>query len=216
MVPISKGPKPGKSIIEEALSIHGSLKKMLRDNSLDENLTKLVRSEKKSLESDFFDFRNCPFPLISEKLAAIETRIQRWKEFNFVYLDPNLAKEVRASPAETGTDEIIEQISSSCPLICGASNVTGSTEFVSAMENEEGTTKKENALDENIAIYEEEEEEAGETDSNGEGDSAEDEGDVLSNALQVFDESPQLFFVVDTVIARSVFQWRGMWRKIGD
>ncbi|KAL6955052.1 hypothetical protein U1Q18_040763 [Sarracenia purpurea var. burkii] len=176
MVLISKGPKPGKSIIEEALSIHGSLKKMLRDNSLDENLTKLVQSEKKSLESDFFDFSNCPFPLISEKLAAIETRIQRWKEFNFVYLDPNLAKEVRASPAETGTDEIIEQISSSCLLICGASNDTGSTEFVSAMETEEGTTKKENALDENIAISEEEEE-AGEIDSNGEGDSAEDEGE---------------------------------------
>ncbi|KAL6959576.1 hypothetical protein U1Q18_039729, partial [Sarracenia purpurea var. burkii] len=52
---------------------------MLRDKSLDEKLMNLFRSTKTALEVDFHDFRNCPIPLIPEKLAIIEARIQGMK-----------------------------------------------------------------------------------------------------------------------------------------
>ncbi|KAL6962800.1 hypothetical protein U1Q18_037759 [Sarracenia purpurea var. burkii] len=66
--PQPKGPKSAMSIMEEALCVHGNLKVMLRDNSMDDNLTKLFCLEKKSLESDFNDITH----LLPEKLDAIE------------------------------------------------------------------------------------------------------------------------------------------------
>ncbi|KAL6959956.1 hypothetical protein U1Q18_040105 [Sarracenia purpurea var. burkii] len=62
--PHPKGPKPGTSVVEEALRVRSNIKKMLRDKSLDEKLMNLCRSAKTALKADFHDFRNCPIPLI--------------------------------------------------------------------------------------------------------------------------------------------------------
>ncbi|KAL6966749.1 hypothetical protein U1Q18_032542, partial [Sarracenia purpurea var. burkii] len=57
-VPITlpKEPRSGLSIMEEALKIHGDLKKILKDKPMDENLAIVLRYEKVTLVSALIDF----------------------------------------------------------------------------------------------------------------------------------------------------------------
>ncbi|KAL6961795.1 hypothetical protein U1Q18_045595, partial [Sarracenia purpurea var. burkii] len=89
-----------KSIIEEAWSVHPNLEVTLRDKAVGDNLAKLLRAEKKSLEADFKEFTSCPDSLIPKKLADIKSRIQRIKGISSVILDDRVDSGTEAgSPA---------------------------------------------------------------------------------------------------------------------
>ncbi|KAL6991692.1 hypothetical protein U1Q18_009803 [Sarracenia purpurea var. burkii] len=64
------------------MSIRGNLKEMFRSNSMDEELSKVLRSERKSLGSKIIRLRDSPKRLLSERMAAIEVRIQRIKRLS--------------------------------------------------------------------------------------------------------------------------------------
>ncbi|KAL7003664.1 hypothetical protein U1Q18_004813 [Sarracenia purpurea var. burkii] len=91
--PQSRGSRSGKSIIEEAMSIRGKLKEMFRSNSMNEELSKVLRSERKSLGSEIICLRDSPKPLFSERMGAIEARIQWIKRLSPFRLDSKLGSE---------------------------------------------------------------------------------------------------------------------------
>ncbi|KAL6972091.1 hypothetical protein U1Q18_031776, partial [Sarracenia purpurea var. burkii] len=91
--PQSRGSRSGKSIIEEAMSIRGNLKELFRSNSMNEELSKVLRSERKSLGSEIICLRDSPKPLFSERFGAIEARIQRIKRLSPFRLDSKLGSE---------------------------------------------------------------------------------------------------------------------------
>ncbi|KAL6971629.1 hypothetical protein U1Q18_031309 [Sarracenia purpurea var. burkii] len=78
----ARGPRPGKNIIKEAMSIRGNLKGMFRSNAMDEEISKILRVERKFLGSEISRLRNSPKPLLSERMAAIAARIQRIKHLS--------------------------------------------------------------------------------------------------------------------------------------
>ncbi|KAL6962820.1 hypothetical protein U1Q18_037781 [Sarracenia purpurea var. burkii] len=80
--PQSRGQRSGKSIIEEAMTIRGNLKEMFRSKSMDEGLSKVLRSERKTLGSEIIRLRDSPKRLLSERMAAIEVRIHRIKSLS--------------------------------------------------------------------------------------------------------------------------------------
>ncbi|KAL6971610.1 hypothetical protein U1Q18_031290 [Sarracenia purpurea var. burkii] len=55
---------------------------MFISKSMDEELSKVLRSERKSLGSEIIRLRDSPKPLLSERMAAIEARIQRIKRLS--------------------------------------------------------------------------------------------------------------------------------------
>ncbi|KAL6966849.1 hypothetical protein U1Q18_032643 [Sarracenia purpurea var. burkii] len=64
------------------MTIRGNLKEMFRSKSMDEGLSKVLRSERKSLGSEIIRLRDSPKRLFSERMAAIEVRIQRIKSLS--------------------------------------------------------------------------------------------------------------------------------------
>ncbi|KAL6976868.1 hypothetical protein U1Q18_025653 [Sarracenia purpurea var. burkii] len=68
------------------MSIRGNLKEMFRSKSMDEELSKVLRSERKSLGSEIIRLRDSPKPFLSERMAAIEARIQRIKRLSLLRL----------------------------------------------------------------------------------------------------------------------------------
>ncbi|KAL6962847.1 hypothetical protein U1Q18_037808 [Sarracenia purpurea var. burkii] len=67
-------PSSHRSIIEEALSLHDNLEALIRDNPMDVKLSEI------SLEVEVEAYSICPDSLLSEKIEAIEARIQKIKE----------------------------------------------------------------------------------------------------------------------------------------
>ncbi|KAL6982104.1 hypothetical protein U1Q18_023720 [Sarracenia purpurea var. burkii] len=103
--PQSRGSRSGKSIIEEAMSIRGKLKEMFRSNSMNEELSKVLRSERKSLGSEIICLRDSPKPLFSERMGAIEARIQRIKRLSPFRLDSKLGSESVALAKSNSADD---------------------------------------------------------------------------------------------------------------
>ncbi|KAL6965378.1 hypothetical protein U1Q18_036434 [Sarracenia purpurea var. burkii] len=64
------------------MTIRGNLKEMFRSNSMDEGLSKVLRSERKSLGSEIIRLHDNPKRLLTERMAAIEVRIQRIKSLS--------------------------------------------------------------------------------------------------------------------------------------
>ncbi|KAL6976501.1 hypothetical protein U1Q18_025291 [Sarracenia purpurea var. burkii] len=73
-------PSSHRSIIEEALSLHDNLEALIRDNPMDVKLSEVFRAEKISLKAEVEAYSICPDSLLSEKIEAIEARIQKIKE----------------------------------------------------------------------------------------------------------------------------------------
>ncbi|KAL6966853.1 hypothetical protein U1Q18_032647 [Sarracenia purpurea var. burkii] len=71
--------KSDRSVIEEGLGILDILEVLLQDKSMDVKLSKLFRSEKKSLEGEIELYSICPDFLLPEKIAVIEARIRKIK-----------------------------------------------------------------------------------------------------------------------------------------
>ncbi|KAL6991678.1 hypothetical protein U1Q18_009789 [Sarracenia purpurea var. burkii] len=106
--PQSRGSRSGKSIIEEAMSIRGNLKELFRSNSMNEELSKVLRSERKSLGSEIICLRDSPKPLFLERMGAIEARIQRIKRLSPFRLDSKLGSESVGLAKSNSADD--------CPL----------------------------------------------------------------------------------------------------
>ncbi|KAL6980926.1 hypothetical protein U1Q18_022564 [Sarracenia purpurea var. burkii] len=107
--PQLRGIRSNKNIIEEALCIQDNLEVLLREKSIDKNLTELFQSGKESLESEVEAYSICHDFLLQEKIVAIEARIRKLKGLSLVKLNSNLVKEARAVLAVNATEKRKEE-----------------------------------------------------------------------------------------------------------
>ncbi|KAL6991856.1 hypothetical protein U1Q18_009967, partial [Sarracenia purpurea var. burkii] len=95
-------PKPGRSVVEEALCIHINLEEFFKNNSKDTKITKTLQSKKESLESEVTEYTKCPDSLLPVRMATIEARIRHLKDLSPIKLDTtiSLARYIKGAGVE--------------------------------------------------------------------------------------------------------------------
>ncbi|KAL6995391.1 hypothetical protein U1Q18_005528 [Sarracenia purpurea var. burkii] len=115
-------PKPRRDVIKKALCIHINMEEFLKDNPKDTKMTKILQSEKESLESEVTEYSKCLDSLLPVRMAAIEARIKLLKGLSPIKLDIEVSlarygvKTEDTKPAAILGEEISEEGGCLSPL----------------------------------------------------------------------------------------------------